>query len=206
MNVFVYVLNTLADWEIAYITAEINSGRYLKKSIEKPEIVKVGKNSDSIKTMGGIEITPDITVKEIQAQKGDLLILPGADTWQTENHGEILNFLKNNIGKDITIAAICGAAIALAYNGLLNEVKHTSENLDLLKMMCPNYTGEKNYCNIPAVTDNNLITASGLAPLEFTYEILKKIDVMEKNTVDAWYNFFKTRETKYYFELMNSIK
>ncbi|MCL2218905.1 MAG: glutamine amidotransferase [Chitinispirillia bacterium] len=206
MNVFVYIINTLADWEIAYITAEINSGRYLKKSIEKPEIVKVGKNSDSIKTMGGIEITPDITVKEIQAQKGDLLILPGADTWQTENHDEILNFLKNNIGKNITIAAICGATIALAYNGLLNEVKHTSENLDLLKMMCPNYTGEKNYCNVPAVTDNNLITASGLAPLEFTYEILKKINVMEKNTVDAWYNFFKTRDGKYYFELMNSIK
>jgi hypothetical protein len=43
MNVFLYVLNTLADWEIGYLTAEINSGRYLRKNIEKPKIVKVGK-------------------------------------------------------------------------------------------------------------------------------------------------------------------
>jgi putative intracellular protease/amidase len=206
MNVFLYALDTLADWEIGYLTAEINSGRYLKKNIEKPKIVKVGKNLNPIKTMGGMEITPDITVNEIKAQKGDLLVLPGADTWSTENNDEIINFLKYNIGKDITIAAICGATIALAYNGLLNEVKHTSENLDLLKMTCPNYNGEKNYCNIPAVADNNLITASGLAPLEFTYEILKKINVMEKNTVEAWYNLFKTRESQYFFELMNSIK
>ena len=206
MNVFVYVLNTLADWEIGYLTAEINSGRYIKKSIEKPKIVKVAKNMDTIKTMGGIEITPDITVKEIKIQKNDLLILPGADTWLTENNEEILNFIKNNMGKDITIAAICGAAIAMAYNGLLNEVKHTSENLDLLKMTCPNYNGEKNYYDIPAVVDSNIITASGLAPLEFTYEIFKKMNIMENNTVEAWYNLFKTREGKYYFELMNSIK
>jgi len=206
MNVFVYVLNTLADWEIGYLTAEINSGRYIKKSIEKPKIVKVAKNMDTIKTMGGIEITPDITVKDIIIQKNDLLILPGADTWLTENNEEILNFIKNNMGKDITIAAICGATIAMAYNGLLNEVKHTSENLDLLKMTCPNYNGEKNYCDIPAVVDSNIITASGLAPLEFTYEIFKKMNIMENNTVEAWYNLFKTREGKYYFELMNSIK
>jgi len=206
MNIFVYVLNTLADWEIGYLTAEINSGRYLKKSIETPKIVKVAKTMDKIKTMGGMEITPDITVKNMKIQKNDLLILPGADTWLTENNEEIFNFMKNNMDKDITIAAICGATIAMAYNGLLNEVKHTSENLDLLKMTCPNYSGEKYYCDIPAVADNNLITASGLAPLEFTYEIFKKMNIMEKNTVEAWYNLFKTREGKYYFELMNSIK
>jgi len=206
MNVFLYVLDTLADWEIGYLTAEINSGRYIKKSIERPKIVKVGKNLNTIKMMGGIEITPDITVKDIQVQKNDLLVLPGADTWQTENNEEIFAFVKKNLGKDITIAAICGATIAMAYNGLLNEVKHTSENLDLLKMTCPNYTGEKNYYDVAAVTDNNLITASGLAPLEFTYEIFKKMNIMESNTVEAWYNLFKTREGKYYFELMNSIK
>jgi putative intracellular protease/amidase len=206
MYVFLYVLDTLADWEIAYFTAEINSGRYLRKNIEKPRIVKVGKSLNPVKTMGGMEITPDITVKELKTQKDDLLILPGAETWSTENNDEIINFVKNNIGKGITIAVICGATIALAYNGLLNEVKHTSENLDLLKMTCPNYTGEKNYCNSPVMVDNNLITASGLAPLEFTYEILKKINVMEKNTVEAWYNFFKTRDAQYFFELMNSIK
>jgi hypothetical protein len=38
MNIFIYVLDTLADWEIGYLTAEINSGRYLRKNIEKANI------------------------------------------------------------------------------------------------------------------------------------------------------------------------
>jgi len=206
MNVFVYVLNTLADWEIGYLTAEINSGRYLKKNIEKPKIVKVGKTFDSIKTMGGLDITPDITVKEIKAQKDDLLILPGAETWLTENNDEILCFLKNNIVKDMTIAAICGATHALANYGLLDEIRHTSDDLYVLKTYCPNYKGEKYYCNDYVVSEKNIITATGIAPLEFTYEIFKKTKVMEERTIEAWFNFYSKREAKYFFELMESIK
>jgi len=206
MNVFVYILNTLADWEIGYLIAEVNSGRFLKKNIKKPDIVKVGKNLNPIKTMGGIEIAPDVDVKNIKIQKGDLLILPGADTWLDEDNSEIINIVKDYIDKDITIAAICGATIALAYNGLLNEIKHTSNDLGFLKMMCPNYIGEKYYCNQFVVVEKNLITATGIAPLEFTYEIIKKINIMEKTSVEAWYNLYKTKEGKYFFELMESIK
>jgi putative intracellular protease/amidase len=206
MNVFLYVLDTLADWEIGYLMAEINSGRYLKKSIGKVKIIKVGKNMNPVKTMGGIEITPDIDVKNIEIQTGDLVILPGADTWLTENNDEILNFLKKNIDKDITIAAICGATFALANYGLLNEIKHTSNDLGYLKMICQNYKGEKYYCNEPVVIENNLITASFIVPLEFTYETIKKVEIMEKNTIEAWYSLYKTKESKYFFELMESIK
>jgi hypothetical protein len=34
MNVFMYIFDTLADWEMSYLMAEINNGRYLKKNIE----------------------------------------------------------------------------------------------------------------------------------------------------------------------------
>ena len=206
MNVFLYVLDTLADWEISYLTSEINSGRYLKKNIEKPKIIKIGKNLKPIKTMGGMEITPNICVKDIKAQEGDLLILPGADTWLNEENNEILSFVKENTISNLTIAAICGATIGLAYNGFLNEIKHTSNSLDYLKMTCPDYKGEKYFLNQPVVIDNNIITATGLAPLEFTYQTLKKINIMGKNTIDAWYNLYKTREDRYFFELMESIK
>jgi len=206
MNVFLYILDTLADWEIGYLIAEINSGRYLKKNIEKPQIIKVGKNLNPIKTMGGMEITPNIDVQKIKMYKDDLLILPGADAWLNKNNDEILNFVKENIEKDITIAAICGATIALANYGLLNKKKHTSNDLGFLKMVCPNYKGERYYLNQHVVTENNLITATGIAPLEFAYEVLKKINIMERNVIEAWYNLFKTKESKYFLELMESLK
>jgi len=117
-----------------------------------------------------------------------------------------LNFVKENINTNLTIAAICGATIGLAHKGFLNEIKHTSNSLDYLKMICPAYKGEKYFLNQPVVIDNNIITATGLAPLEFSYETLKKINIMEKSTINAWYNLYKTREDKYFFELMESIK
>ena len=206
MNVFLYVLETLADWEISFLIAEINSGRYLKKNIISPKIIKVGNNLTAIKTMGGIEIIPDIDVDNMNIEDKDLIVLPGADTWQNENNRKIIDIVSENINRDITIAAICGATIALADYGVLDNKKHTSNDKEVLKMFCKNYKGENLYENKFVVIDNNLITATGLAPLEFSYEVIKKINVMENSTLDAWYNLNKTKEPKYFFELMNSLK
>ena len=204
MNIYLYVLDTLADWEISLLIAEINSGRYLKKGIEKPQIIKVGNDLTSIKTMGGIEISPDMDVDKMDIKNGDLIILPGADTWQNGNNQKIIDKIKEN--PNITVAAICGATAALADNGILDNRKHTSNDKEYLKMVCKNYKGENFYEYKLVVVDNNLITATGIAPLEFTYEVIKKINIMENDTLEAWYGLFKTKEPKYFFELMNSIK
>jgi len=198
-----YVLDTLADWEIALLIAEINSGRYFKKGIEKPQIVMVGNNTSPITTMGGIEITPNVDVDNMDLKKGDFVVLPGADTWQNENNQKIIDRIKGNL--DISVAAICGATIMLADNGLLDNKRHTSSNKEYLKMVCKNYRGENLYEDKPTVVDGNLITAMGIAPLEFTFEILKKLDVMKENTLNAWFNLFKTQEGRYFYELMQSL-
>ena len=204
MNIFLYILDTLADWEISLLTAEINSGRYLKKGMEKPKIIKVGNTMTPIKTMGGIEICPDIDVDRMNIKNDDLIILPGADTWQNGNNQKIIDMIKVNSG--IIVAAICGATAALADNGILDNRKHTSNDKEYLKMVCKNYKGENYYEYKPVVVDNNLITATGIAPLEFTYEVIKKINIMENDTLEAWHGLFKTKEPKYFFELMNSLK
>jgi putative intracellular protease/amidase len=104
------------------------------------------------------------------------------------------------------VAGICGATIALADNGLLDNKRHTSNDIEVLKIFCKKYKGENLYENKFAVVDGNLITATGLAPLEFTFEVIKKINVMETNTLNAWYNLYKTKEPKYFFELMKSLE
>jgi putative intracellular protease/amidase len=205
MNIFLYVLDTLADWEISFLIAEINSGRYLRKDIEKPKIIKVGNDLGKIKTMGGIEITPDIDVDNMNLQNGDLIILPGADSWQNGNNQKIIDKIKENINKKIFVAAICGATFALADNGILDNKRHTSNDKEYLKMICKNYNGEEFYENKPVAVDENLITASGIAPLEFTFEVIKKIKIMKTEAITAWYNLYKTQEPKYFFELMQKV-
>lgn len=70
-------------------------------------------------------------------------------------------------------------------------------------MVCPAYTGEQHYKLQPAVTDGNLITASGIAPLEFTVHVLRALDVFTEQRLEAWYKLYKTQEPRYFYELMS---
>ncbi len=197
-------LNTLADWEISFLTSELVSKRYFKNQNEDVTILKVGSTKAPIKTLGGMIINPDITVNEMDIN--DLLILPGADTWFEQDNQKIIKVAKDRIEKGLKIAAICGATGALAKAGALNNKKHTSNDIEYLKMFSPEYTGEAYYVNEPVIKDENLITASGLAPIEFTYEIIKQLDLFREETLSAWYNLYIKKEQKYFYELMSSLK
>jgi len=55
------------------------------------------------------------------------------------------------------------------------------------------------------VTDGDLITASGTAPLEFAAEIFKRLDVFSAETLEAWCNLHRLKETRYFDQLLCSI-
>ncbi len=203
-NCYLYVLNTMADWEIAHITAELNSGRFLRNG--KVTIQKVSKSLDPVTSMGGMIIDVDLKLSEVEFSEGDLLILPGADTWMEEEHNSVIEIVETLIDRGVLVAAICGATVALANAGILNSRKHTSNGKGFLEMMCPEYKGSEYYVDCPAVCDSYLITASGLAPLEFTYEVLKRAELMREETVTAWYKLYSTKEPRYFYELMESMK
>lgn len=205
-TVYLYVFDTMADWEIGYLTAELNSGRYYKKGVAPLKIVTVGMEKTPVTTMGGLKILPDIKLDECSIESTDTLILPGGNTWTETIHQPILKIAERCLEEGIWVAAICGATMGLAQAGLLNSRWHTSNDLEYLKMICPTYTGENYYKVESAVTDGKLITASGTAPLEFSVHVLKALGVFSSKTLEAWYSLNKTRESKYYYELMNSIQ
>ena len=204
--VYLYVFDTMADWEVGFLTAELNSGRYFRKDVSPVKVVTIGLEKNYITTMGGLRILPDINLEECNIKETDALILPGGETWMETIHQPILNLAKQCIDKNIIVAAICGATMSLAQNGLLDSRSHTSTDLGYLKMICPNYAGENHYKQEPAVTNGKLITASGIAPLEFTVQVLKALDVFSTKTLDTWYNLYRTHESEYFYELMNSIQ
>ena len=205
-TVYLYVFDTMADWEIGYLSTEINSGRYYKKGLMPLKVVTVGITKTPITTMGGLKILPEIELKECSVKDTAALILPGGNTWTEAIHAPIIRMAEKYLEKGIVVGAICGATIGLAMGGVLNKRDHTSNDLGYLKMVCPSYDGEKYYKQECVVTDGSLITASGIAPLEFALHILKILDVFLPQTLDSWYNLYKTQESKYFFELMNSIQ
>ncbi len=143
---------------------------------------------------------------ELVLPEGDVLILPGADKWMEQEHSSVIEMVQELLDRGIIVAAICGATVALANAGILNTRKHTSNGKGFLEMVSPEYKGSENYIDTAAVCESNLITASGLAPLEFTYEIMKRTEVMKEETLTAWYKLYSTKESQFFYELMESMK
>ncbi len=204
-TLYLYVLDTLADWEPGHVIAELRSGRYLKDPALRYSIVLCGSTQDTVTTMGGLQLAPEVLIRDIKPAPGDVLVLPGADTWQDLAQAPALRAAGRLIDGGILVAAICGATLGLANAGLLDDRPHTSNDPAALKMFCPNYRGEDHYVNEPAVTDGNLITASGLAPVEFAYHVFRSLDVMAPATLEAWHGLFTTRRPDYFYALMGSL-
>lgn len=204
-KVYLYVFHTMSDSEYGYLIAELHSGRYFKKEVAPLKVVTVGANKEMITTMGGLSIKPDISLDECTLESNDLIILPGGNTWGEDIHQPILKKVGEALKIGTIVAAICGATLGLANHGYLDSRKHTSNDLEYMKMVCPTYKGETFYEMGPAVSDENLVTASGIAPLEFAMEVLKKLDVFAPDTLHSWYKLNKTLKPEYFFELMNTI-
>ena len=183
-NVYVFLFDGFADWEIAYLMPE------LKKS-EKINLKTFTIDGSSITSMGGLKIAPDFSLAELETNENSLLVLPGGDAWEK---GEITgtdNFVKTFYKSNGAIAAICGATMYLGEKGYLDGMKHTSNDLNYLKSVAPHYKGENNYQFEPAVTDRNMITASGISSIEFARDIFRKVNLYDENFIEKWYQLFK---------------
>jgi putative intracellular protease/amidase len=205
MKIFLIVLNTLADWEIGYLTAELHSKRLFADQSIACSIVKVGLSAEPIATMGGMLITPDITLDQVRMESHDLLLMPGGENWLEPESRPVLDFAKAMLDEGFRVAAICGAVEGLAQVGALDKRKHTGNDKAGMKASCTGYTGEQRYLDQAAVRDGNLVTATGLAPLEFSYETLKLLDVLRPATLEAWFQLHKAREPQYFHALMASM-
>lgn len=205
IEIYLYVLDTMADWEIGYVTGELNSKRFFKKDAPEISLKTVAISKDPVKTMGGLKIIPDCVVDDIEVNDKNVLLLPGADTWADQKHNAIVKKARELLSCGGTVCAICGATVALAHAGLLDNRPHTSNGEGFLEMFCPTYKGTDFYFDAPSVADGNLITASATGGLLWARDIIKTLGVFKKDTLEAWYAYFSTNKAEHFFALMQSL-
>ena len=201
-KVYIYLLNTMADWEIGHISAELNSRRFFKKDAEEIDLKYVSVSKETVKTMGGLTVTPDCLVDDISIDEKTVLIFPGADTWNDESNNKVLEKAVEVLDANGTVCAICGATVALAKKGLLDQCSHTSNGKGFLEMFVPEYKGTDFYVDSPAVADKNLITAGATGSLLWAKLIIERLNVFSDKALESWYNYFKTGKAEYFFALM----
>lgn len=204
-TIYVYVLDTLADWELGHVTAELNSGRYFKKDAPRVTVKTVGCSNEPVRTMGGLTIVPDCAIEDIVADKTSVLLLPGADTWNDPKHAPIIEKASELLALGAAVGAICGATIALAHHGLLDQRPHTSNGPGFIEMFSPNYKGQGFYIDKPSVADDNLITAGCTGALLWAKQIIARLGVFQPDTLEAWYAYFSTGKAEHFFALMQAM-
>lgn len=203
-TIYVYVLDTLADWELGHVTAELYSGRFFKKEAEHISVKTVSCSKEPIHTMGGLTVVPDCLIDDIAVKETSVLLLPGANTWSEPKHGAIIEKARELLSAGAMVGAICGATVALADAGLLDERRHTSNGQGFLEMFSPTYKGKALYVDEPAVTDQNLITASATGALLWAKQIIEYLGVFRADTLESWYEYFSTGKAEAFFALMQT--
>ena len=204
-TIYVYLLDTLADWELGYAISELNSGRFFKKDAQRVSLKTVSYSQEPINTMGGLTIVPNCLIDDIVVSKTSMLLLPGANTWNDPKHSAIIEKASEFLSLGAAVCAICGATAALANVGLFDKRPHTSNGPGFLEMVSPGYQGQDFYIDKPSVADNNLITASSTGALLWAKQIIEHLGVFQADTLEAWYAYFSTGEPRYFFALMQSL-
>ncbi|HET6579220.1 MAG TPA: type 1 glutamine amidotransferase family protein [Gemmatimonadales bacterium] len=183
--VHVLVFDGFADWEPAFALAELRRSGGL-------DVVTLGFSSAPVRSMGGLRVVPDRSLSDADPATVRLLILPGGDLWEGEYpRGELEAVLTTLHQAGVPVAAICGATVALARAGWLDDHAHTSNELGYLERLVPEYAGASRYVDALAVRDRGLITASGVGPTEFAREIFEELQIFSAAERPVWYHLFK---------------
>ncbi|THV43095.1 type 1 glutamine amidotransferase family protein [Glycomyces buryatensis] len=198
-HVHMAVYDTLADWEVGYATAHINNGDWQREP-GRYQVRTVGASRAPVRTKGGMTITPDLTLDELRAEDSAMLILPGADTWLTGGNDAFAKKARQFLDVGVPLAAICGATGGLAAEGLLDDRRHTSNAPEFVEAF--GSKGADLYCDVPAVTDRGLITASGTAPVDFAREVFAALELYSPEVLASWYKLYGLGDPAGYFELV----
>ncbi|MFF3328836.1 type 1 glutamine amidotransferase family protein [Streptomyces sp. NPDC002888] len=188
-RVHLAVYDTYADWETGHATAYLARAGY--------EVRTVGPSAEPVRSIGGLRVQPDLALDAVRPQDSSLLILPGADLWDTSD--DLAPFARTArafLDAEVPVAAICGATAGLAREGLLDDRAHTSAVSFYLA--ATGYGGGERYVDTDAVGDRGLITAGPTEPVAFAREIFRLLGVYEGEVLDAWYRLFHDSDAQAY--------
>lgn len=190
-KVLYLLLPDFAEHEMVYLAEAIASDEYALK--ENPKYVNkiVAPTMEPVKSIGGFRVLPDYSF-ETMPKDFAALVLMGGFGWMTSIADKVAPIVKSAIDSGKIVGAICNGASFMAKHGFLNNVKHTGNGLDQLKLWGGvHYTNADSFMNVQAVSDKNIVTANGSATLEFAKELLLLLENDTPERIEIYYQFHK---------------
>ncbi|MDB5614442.1 MAG: glutamine amidotransferase [Devosia sp.] len=162
-----------ADWETAMLNAAARSFYGIETLFATP-------GGRQVTSSGGLKVTPDLAVEDIDVSQIDALVVNGGSVWSQDDAPDIAKLLVEMRDAGKTVAGICDATLALAKAGLLDEIEHTSNSTNNLPPT--GYKGGAHYQDQPsAVVAGKIVTAPGTAPLSFMSGVMQTLGLRGGN-------------------------
>lgn len=186
------LLDNYADHESVFLASAINCD---ENGIRKnPKYINkvVTPTLTPIRSCGGFQTIPDYSFDTMPEEYAALILIGGYGWLDDKTSDKVIPIVRKAIEKGIIVGAICNAASFLAKHGFLNNVKHTGNGLEQLKLWGGNnYTNQAGYINEQAVSDKRIVTANGTGELEFTKELLLLLENDTPEQIEMFYRFNK---------------
>lgn len=180
-KILVFIFDGMADYEITFIN-------HLLCTDAKKEIITISYEDKIIKGKSGLLYKPEKLINNIIGEDVEGLIIPGG--WFNKFHSNLIELINKLNSEGKLLAGICGTGtMALAKAGVLNNVKYTTPIKEWTEEHVYKY-GEEDpfpremYTEQRVVRDSNIITAQGVAFIDFAVEICE------------WFNLFESKEEK----------
>jgi len=185
------LLPDYAAHEIVYLSQAITCDDYALK--EHPKYVNkiVAPTLDPVRSCSGFRTLPDYSFDTMPDDYAALILIGGFG-WTTPIADKVVPIVTKAIADGKIIGAICNAASFMAKHGFVNNVAHTGNGLDQLRLWGgDNYTNAAMYQHRQAVADKNIVTANGSATLEFAKELLMLLKNDTPERIEMYYQFNK---------------
>jgi len=180
-KILVFIFDGMTDYEITFIT-------HLLSADAGKKIITISYEDKIIEGRSGFLYKPSKLITDVIYEDVEGLIIPGG--WYGNTKPELIELINNLNSKGKLISAICGAGtVFLAKAGILKNVKYTSPIEEWTQKHIEVF-GEKdpfpreNYVYERVVRDGNIITAQGIAFIDFAIEICD------------WFNLFENQEER----------
>lgn len=186
------LLDNYADHESVFLASAINCD---ENGIRKnPKYINkvVTPTLTPVRSCGGFQTLPDYSFDTMPEEYAALILIGGYGWLDDKTSDKVIPIVKKAIEKGIVVGAICNAASFLAKHGFLNNIKHTGNGLEQLKLWGGNnYTNQAGYINKQAVSDKRIVTANGTGELEFAKELLLLLENDTPEQIEMFYRFNK---------------
>ena len=164
------VYDTLADWEVGHLLAELRTGRFTGTPFE---VVTVAESREPITTMGGVRIVPDRALADLDPADSDAADPARRATLWDAGGGTRVRRRPRRGSWTPACRSPRSAARRPGWRrpACWTSARHTSAAAEYLA--ATGYAGGEHYVDERAVVDGDLITAGPQSPVQFARATLR---------------------------------